>query len=337
MKKIPLALFVIAGLLAGCKDNETKVSDSKYYLVNKRNIGTTISTYEFQSKSLTPDFYTFSSENGAFVIDIEAKDEYAYATTYGQKLALKKIDLQSGADVKVVNLYHPAFLELYNNTIVTVGEDIPTPGNETQLFAAVKVYDHQLSLVDSITDDEVSDIFCFKVIDNKLFYSVRNGGQFSIHILDLNSKSRLPYILLPAACTEFVVASDGKLWGVMPDKIICIDAKSENVINVIKDWQTTGPLALYGSQPSVALDESTNTLFYLKPNAQPSLHPYTLYKFNLSTGNSVVAGEIGTAISAPIVWDQKVNSLVSVNGLYSKEGKLLQEFSVPVTNILIAN
>jgi hypothetical protein len=106
MKNIPLALFIVASLLTGCKDNETKISDSKYYLVNKRNIGTTISTYQFQSKSLTPDFYTFSSENGAFVIDIEAKDNYAYATTYGQKLSLKKIDLQSGADVKVVNLYN---------------------------------------------------------------------------------------------------------------------------------------------------------------------------------------------------------------------------------------
>jgi hypothetical protein len=201
-----------------------------------------------------------------------------------------------------------------------VGEDIPTPGNETQLFAAIKIYDDQLNLVDSITDNEVSDIFCFKVIDNKLFYSVRNGGQFSIHILDLNSKLRLPYILLPTACTEFAVASDGKFWGMMPDKIICVNAGSEDVINVIKDWPTTGSLALYGSQPSVALDESTNILFYLKPNAQPSLNPYTLYKFNLSTGNSEEAGEIGTAITAPIVLDQNINALVSVKGLFSKEG-----------------
>jgi hypothetical protein len=334
MKNILPALFVLTNLLAGCNDDETKVSDSKYYLVNKGNIGTTISTFEFQSKSLTPEFYTFSPENGAFVIDMDAKGNFGYATTYGQKLSLKKIDLQSGADVKVIKLHNPAFVELYNNSIVTVGEDIPMPGSESELFAAIKIYDDELNLLDSLTDNEVTDILCRKVIADKLFYSVRNGGQFSIHILDLISKTRLPSLLLPTACIEFVPASNGKLWGVMPDKIICIDTESANVI---KDWQTSETLASFGSQSSVALDESSNTLFYLQANAQPAPDPYTLYKFNLSTGNSEIAGEIKTNIIAPIVFDQKVNALVSANGLYSKEGKLLQEFSIPVTNILIAD
>src|SRR5687767_10573665 len=111
IKKTSLLLFILVNFLSGCKDNETKILDSKYYLVTKRNNGTSISTYDFQSETLTPDFYTFAPESGAFIVDVDVKGKYGYATTYGQKLLLKKIDLESGADVKSVNAYSPAFIE----------------------------------------------------------------------------------------------------------------------------------------------------------------------------------------------------------------------------------
>lgn len=328
-----LSLFILA---VSCRD-EDKILRSEFIVVNEVNGQGNVSIYSYPDKNLIEQFFTI---NSPFKQPIEAavkdgKNLYISSRAYYDntgywKSKLRKIDLTSGTQIQEVDSWiepqKEQFISYKGNLVLSYGGyHYNTVQN---YFSCVKIYDENLILKDSITEDNVSQMRASTIANNRLFSHVivRGIGSF-IKVLDLSTKVVISSIEVPLF-KQLVYLNENQLLVSTVDSYFILDTKT---------LEKSQPISSYLDDQAVAYSPVDNTLYTLFVNAQPALTAYRLGKINLLTGES--SNLTDESIIGPIIFDDKTNVIVSGGGLkiFSTEGKVLQTVDLPysTSHILI--
>ncbi len=254
-----------------------------------------------------------------------------YMHTGFSPLKLRKIDLATGTQLKEVNTwsYSQAYMESsHGKVILSFSEYNTDVGN---YLSYIKIYDENLVLQDSITEENVREMRAAKVVGNRLFYNViiENVGSF-IKVMDLGSNTVIDSIEVPP-CQQFIFLDENQLLVFVNTGYFILNTQS-------LEATVTKPPGI-GSDP-MTYSAKDNTLYVLRSNAQPSLTQFTLGKIDLSSGQYTSLSKTGEQIQGPIMYDEQTNVIVtggSALKIFSTAGSLLETVEMPYTTKYILN
>jgi len=306
-------------LLSNCSDDgEDRGLMSNYIVLNKFGNQANVSLYNSANQSFIEQFYTVESPNSSTSFKGANKNgDFLYFTvgpffTGGGNFhfQLRKIDTTAGTMEKSVNVwtYFETYINFYNNKVVV--------SHMADDGYCIKIYDENLILLDSITRTNIVQLEEVTINNNRLFSVVGDGNKGYIHVMDLNTLTPLDSIEILSNVYELIPYHQ--------DQLLCIKNSEYFILNTesleIEDSKVVS-IGHYGA----ALNSSEDILYYLIPQAQPSLYEFILGKVKISTGETSFVTEFDEPINDPIIFDNKGRVIVSGGGLkiFARDGEVV--------------
>lgn len=323
--RIICVLLCLSLVLLSCEDDE-KGNSAQFIFINEIAGKGSISLYDYPEGKLTEQYFTVTSTSPGLVYGALKSGNYMYMHTGEVSgLKLRKIDLTTGTQVKEVNTwsYSQAHIESYQGKIIlSYAEYIPDIG---KYLSFIKIYDENMVLQDSITEENVREMRAAKVANNRLFYNViiEDVGSF-IKVMDLSTKTINGSIEVPP-CQQFVFMDETQLLVFVNTGYFILDTQ-------LLESTVTKPPGI-GSDP-MFYSAKDKILYVLRSNAQPSLTQFTLGKIDLSSGQYTPLSKVGEQIAGPIIHDEKTNVIVTGGSglkIFSTTGSLIKTVEVPYT------
>jgi len=309
-----------------CKEtDEVSTPGSQFVVINTLDSHTNFSLYDYPTDNLNERFYTTDSETSVFGANRKGNHIYIATDFFTPGKTLRKVDITAGSQVKSVETWFspaenkPCLIDFGATSVILCAMD-----NSYRLH--IKKYDENLSLVDSLIQQNVTSLASIKVANEKLFIGAPlfdnnfNPTGFFIRVVDLNSMNLVKDIKTTELCSRFISMNNNQLWISQGNNFAILDTETLEISNVAKSASTyTAP-------------DVTGKIQYTIQNGYPS---NALIAYNLDNGESSEIAKISRDFSNPIAYDEKAQAIVCSGGangglvIFSKDGKILRQVKTP--------
>ncbi|MGE0588098.1 MAG: hypothetical protein AB7O48_05955 [Cyclobacteriaceae bacterium] len=330
--KVLATLLLFSTILISCQDNDPEAESSEYIVIRNINeagirkgiiseFNSATMTYVEDVVELTPSPPTITDacyqEGNLFFTSTLLHPSLFISSLY-------KIDIENKVQTHSVPLWLNGFKTIpYQDKLIACGF------NFDERIMTFLFYDQNLILTDSIVqEDYIRNIYDVAIAENKLFCSVRkDDGDRLVYVLDISTKNVIKTFPFEDNCWQFVEI-DNQLVAMEDDKFHYINTSTLSVTTEIDRLPIGDDPLFYNS--------SDGLIYWLAPAAQPSLRPYFLLTYNLKENKSEFVTKVPITITDPIVYDEKLNVIVSGGPrVYSLKGELLFEAESPAVTPFI--
>lgn len=311
-------MIVLLPFLSACSGDDDETPVAEYLIVNNINSRANISLYDYNARTLTESIYTIQSQFFNPASNAAKKDDRVAIATNGNPTKLVVVDANTGEELHATDSWTVTrpFVGFHNSQIILSELSIW----DERLPFVTKVYSENLVLQDSIAEEDVLYFDAATIVGSELFYSivVKDVGGF-IKAKNLNTKQTRS-VTMPSRCAQLLSLGGNKLLAVSSGKHFIIDTNTMSIL------ETVSPSSL----TNAAFDAEANSLYFLRPAAQPSAVAYFLSRLDLATGEQTYLNTNNETIVPPLVYDAEAG-LIITGGLkvFSKEGEVLHTQNVP--------
>ncbi|MGE0588095.1 MAG: hypothetical protein AB7O48_05940 [Cyclobacteriaceae bacterium] len=307
---------------------EPTPTGSKYILINQLSGNGNISLYDAATEKLTEKLIDFGETSTVNILASAYLDNSLYLqTSYPPTIRAIAVD-EKTQNHKTLAWGPTGFLIPYTDGVILCSR--PAGFASDDEFLNIKIYNKNLTLLDSLVDVDILQVNAAILLDNKLFCGVlvKNVGP-SIHILDLSSKTFLSPIALTTACRQMIKLANTQLLVAENDSYFVTDTQT----------LTPSPTTAWGfGADAMTFNSADNLLYIVHPNAQPTTIANSLYQYNLSNQQFERISDPNVSISTPILFDANAE-VIATGGLslFGKDGKVLKSISAPsnTSNIFV--